>query len=184
MTTTDALVDVVTERLQVDIGGIEPGQEAGQGLLTDVARCDEDVPKACLMGQTGTVRHIFQIGEWLGIGVGDAWTVVLQTEVDDLLRGEVVVSYVVWRHLRDVMVLTVQTAEITACAGYRQTRGTRMEVVEWFLFDGVDGQRAGLPIDFTDQYTVVIAATATDTCLAVGNTTMMRTEITLNHTVV
>ena len=41
----DALVDVVAERLEVDVGGIEIGQEVGQRLLTDVARRHEDVPQ-------------------------------------------------------------------------------------------------------------------------------------------
>ena len=57
-------------------------------------------------------------------------------------------------------------------------------MVERFLFDGVNGQRAGSPIDFADEHAVVIAATATETRPAVGNMAMVRTEIALNYTVV
>ena len=43
------------------------------------------------MGQTGTVGDVFEVGEGFGIGVGDARTVVLLTEGDEGLGGEVVV---------------------------------------------------------------------------------------------
>ena len=89
MATTDALVDVVAERLEVDIGSIEVGQEVGKGLLTHIACCDEDIPQAFVVSQTGTVSHIF------GIGVGDARSLVLQTEIDQLLWREVVVIHLV-----------------------------------------------------------------------------------------
>ena len=96
MATTDPMVDVVAKRLEVDIGGIKVGQEVGERFLTDVASRDEDIPQSFLMGQTGTVRHIFYISEGLGVGVGDARTMMLQTEADQLLRGEVVVVHIVW----------------------------------------------------------------------------------------
>ena len=91
MTTTDALVDIVAERLEVDIGSIEVGQEIGKGFLTDVASGDEDIPQSSVVSQTGTVSDIFYIREGFGIGVGDARTVVLQTEIDQLCWRKIVV---------------------------------------------------------------------------------------------
>ena len=43
------------------------------------------------MGQTGTVGDVFEVGEGFGIGIGDARAVVLLTEGDEGLGGEVVV---------------------------------------------------------------------------------------------
>ena len=43
------------------------------------------------MGQTGTVGDVFEVGEGLGVGVGDARTTVLLTEGDEGFRREVVV---------------------------------------------------------------------------------------------
>ena len=184
MTTTDALVDIVAERLEVDIGSIEVGQEVGKGFLTDITSGDEDIPQSFFMSQTGTVSHIFYIREGLGIGVSDARTVVLQTEVDELLWREAVVIHLVRGDLRDLVVLTVQTTEVTPCAGQRQTGGARVEMIEWFLLDGVDGQRTGFVIDLADEHAIVITTTATATCPIVGNTAMMRTEQTLYHAIV
>ena len=44
VTATDALVDVVAERLQVDVGSVNQRQEVSQRLAADVASRDEDVP--------------------------------------------------------------------------------------------------------------------------------------------
>ena len=82
------------------------------------------------------------------------------------------------------MVLTVQTTEVTPCAGQRQTGGARVEMIEGFLLDGVDGQRTGFVIDLADEHAIVITTTATAACPIVGDTTMMRTEQALHHAIV
>ena len=139
MSATDALVDFVAEGFQVDVGSVEVGQKVSQRLLTDVASRDKDVPEPFLMLQTRRIYHIFYIGKGFGIGIGNAWTVVLQTEADDLLRREVVVIDIIRSDLRNLVVLTVQTTEVTTRAGERETGGARMEVVEGLLLDGIDG---------------------------------------------
>ena len=82
------------------------------------------------------------------------------------------------------MVLTVQTTEVTPCAGQRQTGGARVEMIEGFLLDGIDGQRTGLGIDLADEHTVVVATTTTTACLAMGDMAMVGTELALDSTVV
>ena len=81
------------------------------------------------MRQPRTIDDIFKIGQRLGIGVGDARTVVLLAECDDILRREFVMIDIRGRHQRNVVVLTVQAAEITTRTGQRQTCCTWMEVV-------------------------------------------------------
>ena len=181
---TDALVDLVAEGFQVNIGSIEIRQEISQRLLTDITRCNEDVPESFLMRQTRRIYHIFYIGKGFGVGVGDAWAVVLLTEADDLFRREVVVIHLVRCDLRDVVVLTVQTTEVTARTGEGETGGARMEVVERFLLNGVDGQRTGFGIDLTDEHTVMVTTTATTARLAIRNMAMVRTELALYSVVV
>ena len=99
MATTDPLVDVVAKRLEVDIGSIKVGQEVSEGFLTDIASRNKDIPQSFFMSQTGTVGHLFYISEGFGVGVGDARTMVLQTEVDELFWREVVVVYLIWSNL-------------------------------------------------------------------------------------
>ena len=180
----DAPVDVVAERLEVDVGGIEIGQQVGQWLLADVACRNEDVPEACLVCKAGGVGDVFYIGKRLGVGVGDARTVVFPAEADYLLRREAVAFHLVGGCLRDVVVLTVQTTEIAAGAGYGQARGARMEVVERLLFYRVDGQCTGPGIDLTDKHTATVATATATSRPAVGNATVVRTELTLHPSVV
>ena len=58
-------------------------------------------------------------------------------------------------YLRDAAVLTVQTAQVAARAGYRQTLCARMEVVEWLLLHRIHGESAGLSIAHRPQLAVM-----------------------------
>ena len=93
-------------------------------------------------------------------------------------------AYIRWRYLRNLMVLTVQTPKVAASTGNGEARGARMEVVQRLLLNGVDGQRAGLAIHLADKHAVQITTAPTDTCLAVGNLAMMRTELTLYPSII
>ena len=53
------------------------------------------------MGQAGCVRHVFDIGERLGVGVSDARTAVLLAEADNLLGHELVVLHLLRIDIRD-----------------------------------------------------------------------------------
>ena len=50
------------------------------------------------------------------------------------------------------MVLTVETVEVTAGAGEGEALGAGVEVIQRLLLDGVDGEGAGLGIDFADKH--------------------------------
>ena len=176
----DFPVDVVVERLQVDVGSVEVWQQVGQWFLTDVARRDEDIPETRFVSQTGAVSDVLDIGQRLRVGVGDAWTMVLQTERYDLFGRKAVVVGIGGRCLRDVVVLAVQTAEVAAGAGDGEALCAGVEMVEGLLLDGVDGQRTRLTIDIADESAVQIATATADARLAVGDTAVVRTEQTLN----
>ena len=78
------------------------------------------------------------------------------------------------------MVLTVQAAEVAARTGDGEACGTRMEVVEWFLLDGVYSQRTRPSIYLADQHTALIASATADACPALADVAMMRAEQTLH----
>ena len=43
------------------------------------------------MSQTGTIGDIFQIGEWLRVGISYAWAMVFLTEGHEGFRRQIVV---------------------------------------------------------------------------------------------
>ena len=136
------------------------------------------------MGQTGAVGDVFEVGEGFGVGVGDAWTVVLLTEGDEGFGGEVVVLDIGGRGLRDVVILTVEATEVTSCAGEGETLGAGVKVVQRLLFDGVDGEGAGTGVDFADEHAGVVAATAAHTRLTVSNMAVVWAQLTLDRAIV
>ena len=82
------------------------------------------------------------------------------------------------------MILTVQATEIAACTGDGETGGAGMEMVEWLLLDGIDGQRTRFGIDLADECATMISSAATDARLAIGYAAMMRTEQTLHSSII
>jgi hypothetical protein len=101
---------------------------------------------------------------------------VLLTEGDNSLRGEVIVFDVGGCSLRDLVVLTVQATEIAARTGEGETGSARMEMVERLLLDGIDGEGTRLGVDLADKHAASISAAAADAGLAISNVAMMRTE--------
>lgn len=82
------------------------------------------------------------------------------------------------------MILTVQAAEIAACAGNGKTRCARMEMVKRLFFYGVDGQRTGFCIYFANESAAMVATATADSCFAVCYTAVVWTELALNGTIV
>jgi len=88
------------------------------------------------------------------------------------------------RGLRNIVVLTVQTAKVAARAGQRQTRRTRMEVVQRLFFYRVDGQRTRLTVDLAHEPPTLISSATANTRLALSNATMVRTKRTLHPSII
>jgi hypothetical protein len=106
--------------------------------------------------------------------------VVLQTERDHFFRREVIMICLLWQCLRDVVVLTVQAAKVTPCAGDGQAGGTRMEMVERFLLNRINSQGTRFAIDLAHKHATMIPPTATDTRLTLSDMAVMRTEQALH----
>ena len=57
-------------------------------------------------------------------------------------------------------------------------------MIERFLFYWIDGQGTGLGIDLADKHTATVATATATSRPAVGNETVVRTELTLHPSVV
>lgn len=184
MAAADPLVNLVTERLEVDVGGIEVGQQVGKGLSTDVASCHKDIIETCLMSLASCIGDVFDISERLGIGIGDARAAMLLTKRHEVIGRKVVVRNFARSDLRDIVVLAVQATEVATRAGDRQALGSRMKMIERLLLDRVNSQCTRSRIDLADEYAVMIATALADARLAVGYAAVVRTKLAFYSSVV
>lgn len=177
-------IDIVAEGFQVDIGGIDIGQQVAKRLLTDIARCDENVPQSLLMRQPCCVSHVFYPCERFGVGIGDAGAPLLNANINHLFGCEVDVSHLGRRGLRDVMVLTIQAAEIATCASDGETSRAGMEMIERLFLYRVNSDGTWPAIDLADEPAIHIAATAAQSRLSRENVAAMGTELAQRHSVI
>lgn len=140
MATADPLVYLVAERLEVNVGSIEVGQQVGKGLSTDVSSCHKDIIETCLVGLASCISDVFDISERLGIGIGDAGAAMLLTKGHEIFGRKIVVRNFARSDLRDIVVLTVQATEVATRAGDRQALGARMEMIKRLLLDRVNSK--------------------------------------------
>ena len=72
-----------------------------QWFLANIASCNQYVPESGFVGFSGCISDIFYIGKWLGVSIGDAWTMVkpaLSRDSDSLSNG----SYILYKLWRDM----------------------------------------------------------------------------------
>ena len=82
------------------------------------------------------------------------------------------------------MVLAVQAAEVAARTGDGEALGARMEMIERFLLDGVDGQRTRPSVHLTYQHTALIASALADARPALVDMAMVWAEQTLHPAII
>lgn len=179
------LVKLIGEIFQIDIGGIGDRRHLLCWLRICIAGSDEDIPKTVLMGKDGGVIRILIPCQWLGIGIGDARTVVTLADFYELTGRNYSFRRLpaVGRSLGDLEILTVFTAEITAHASHRQTLCARVKLRQWLLLHGVDGEGAGMAVDEGNHLSAFILSYPTDARLTLSQMTVMGTEITTDAAV-
>jgi hypothetical protein len=87
-------------------------------------------------------------------------------------------------YLGYLVVLTIQATEVAARTSDRQARRARVEMIQRFLLDRVDGQRTELAIHLADKHTLLIASASADARLTIGYLTAVGTELTLHLAVI
>jgi len=175
--TTHFTIDVVTQGFEVDIGCIEVWGKLLERCGIDVASRHKYVLQTVGMCQLTGLEGVFKPCEGFGIGVGDGGQMVVDAELYEGFRGEVVIGLFFGTRLGDLPVLTVLATEIATCACHGKATGARQELVERFLLDGVDGEGTGFSITFGIESPVDVDSGTTDAALAFSNDTLMGTKL-------
>jgi hypothetical protein len=109
---------------------------------------------------------------------------MLHAELHYLSGSEVVMANVRRCYLGYLVVLTIQATEVAARTSDRQARRARVEMIQRFLLDRVNGQRTGLAIHLADKHTLHIASASADARLTIGYLAAVGTELTLHLAVI
>ena len=123
--TTHFTINVVAQGFEVDIGCIEVWGKFLERCGIDVASRHKYVLQTVDMCQLTGLEGVFEPCEGFGIGVGDDGQMVVNTELYEGLRGEIVIGLFVGTRLGDLPVLTVLATEIATCACHGKATGAR-----------------------------------------------------------
>jgi hypothetical protein len=135
------------------------------------------------MGLASGVKSIFKIDGRFRIGIGDGSASVLFRQRNNFRRGDLGTfnpALPVPRHLRDLMILTLEASEIATHSGHGERGRPRKEMKERLLFDGVHIQRDRTSIDEGVKLSLLILPHSTEAPFRERDRTSMVAEITLH----
>jgi len=140
----DLAIELLGERLQVDVRGVHDLEERPAGLRCDVAGGDGDRLDAPLAAGLRGVDGVLGPDHRVVVGEGDALAAVVQGRLGDGPGHRQGAEALDLARLGDVPVLAELAAEVAAGGAEGQHAGAGVEVVERLLLDRVDAE-AGAP---------------------------------------
>ena len=171
--TTHFTIDVVAQGFEVDIGCIEVWCKFLERCGVDVACRHKYVFQGVGMCQLTGLEGVFEPCEGFGICESNGGQMVVDAELYEGFRREVVIGLFVGTRLGDLPVLTVLATEIATCACHGEATGARQELVEGFLLNGVDGKGTGFTVALGIEFPVDVDSGSTDAALAFSDDTLM-----------
>ena len=140
-------VELLRDRLQVDLHRIEVGEKPAHWLPLDVAVGDHHRADSLLVPGLRRVQHVLVEDHRLAVCVGDGLGAIPRGARCDLTWGQVKRALDLLRsRLGDLPVLAVLAVEVAARCGNGERRASRQEVEQGLLLDGVQVQRCGLAV--------------------------------------
>ena len=171
-----AVVKGSMEGFEIDLHGIDVGQDFLERLGIDQAIGDENRLQTRLMGQPAGVEHVFERDEWLVVGEGDADIAVDlfgQGDIDEFL-GRIKVGTGV--ALGDLPILAKFASEVAAVGSDREDGAAGEKALQWFFLDRIEGDRGDLAVAFCVQDAVMIDPAETAAVIARLDVAIMGTE--------
>ncbi len=157
----EGLVEVLGKSLEVDVPGVDIGQQGLERFFFDIAIADHDVDQAGFVDEAGRLDDEFIAQGRFVVGVGQADAAVgpvVPGQGQSLFRRQFPEGRFL---LGNLPVLTEGAGEIAAPRAQGQDGGTGMEAIEGLLFNGIQGDgRALAVVQCLEALTVVIAGLA------------------------
>jgi hypothetical protein len=139
-------VEILSESLEVDIGGIHGGKEFRPRRLADIAGCHRHGLHASLAAGDGDINRIFKEDHRVVVSEGHRAGAASHGGLRDRLGRGVLLEPVVGAGFGDVPVLAELAREIAPGGAERENRRSRQEMVERLLFNRIEAEAGRPPI--------------------------------------
>src|SRR6266571_6990082 len=146
MAGADAVVEVLGERLEVDVRRVDVCIEVLPGLRADVPGGDGYRLDPAFVAGIGDVDRVLEKDRRVVVGERHAAATQRRGRLREQTRRGGVRKRVDLPGLRDVPVLAEPAGEVAARGAERQHRRARQEVVKWLLLYRIDAKPAGTSI--------------------------------------
>ncbi len=181
--TADLVIELFGEGLQVDVGGIHGFEEFVSWLRTDLSCCHRHCADPKFVAGVGDVDGVLQKDDGIVVGEGDARTSEVVGRSGDRLGGGGICEGVDFAGFADVPVLAEMAGEVAARCAEGQDRCAWQEVVQWFLFNGIDAETTRTAIRGQHHLRANSGADETESTLAVTQPAETWTEVALQASV-
>ena len=177
------VIELLRERLQVDVGRIHRLEKLRPGFVGDVAGGHRDGAEAPGAAGPGGVNGIFGKNHRIVVGKGDRPTTQALGGGGNRVRPGDFAQPVGLARLADGPILAEPAAKIASGRPERQDAGAGQKVVQRFLFDRVDAEAAAPAMRREHQPIAHAAPDKAATGLPVAELAEARTQVAFDATV-
>src|SRR5262245_49952550 len=183
MSDADSVVEVLGERLEVDVGGVDVPIELGARILTHVARGHRDRPDPAVVAGVGDVRSVLPEDRWIVVCESHTAAIHFVGNPGQVRGRGPVGECIGLPRLGDIPVLAELAREVAACGAERQHRRARQEVVQRLLLDRVDAEPTGSAIAGEHDLVVGAGTDETEAALSLTESACARAYVALDPAV-
>src|SRR5688572_19987736 len=167
MTAADSMVEILAERLEVDVGRIHILVELATRLGSHVTCSNRHGLDALLAARFGDVDGILHENGRVVISISHAAAAQPTCGSRNCFRCGGIRERIPFTRLADIPVLAEPAGEIAAYRAEGQDRRPWKIMIQRLLLDRVYAVAAGVPVGCEDDRAVVVGAHETQTALAV-----------------
>ena len=158
-------VKILGKGLEIDVRRVDVIVNVVEGFVGDVAIGDHHCFQAIFPGFFADVDNIFAPDGRLVVGEGKRLATVLQRQLRHIFRRNMLGTHLIRPRFRNVPVLAEEAAHVAARCAHAENARVRQKMIQRLLFDGINLQRGGRTVSQTIEFSALIDANETESCL-------------------
>src|SRR5579863_490452 len=173
-------VEILCERFQIDIRGVNVIVDFVTSLVGNVAVRDHHGVEAAGVGGFGDVDDVFGPNGGLVVSKCDGRAAVIDGEVDDLLGLRVRGMDLIAARFGNVPILAEKTAHVAAGGAHGENFRSRKKMIQRLFLDGIDLNSSGRGVAEAIKFAAAIDANEAEAGLAFADVAVAGAKVTMN----